>query len=187
MAVNNIIDKWGLEFVTELKANLKNAGVTYAKGSEGRLAASIKYEIKYTAKGLTFELSMADEWYWTDKGRKAGNVSKGGQEKIGEWAARKGIVEPFRIDQLAKRRELQSKSNSGRKRKTLKKMPFDLAKKSLAFVISRSIRLHGYSKKTGYKGTKFYSSVIEKKKEQLTELLKEFYKKEIVIQFAEEK
>jgi len=193
MAVGNIIDKWGVRLVDDLKKSLVDKGVTFQKGGESRLAASIKYEITYTDKGLTFELSMADQWYWVDKGRKAGNVSKEGQEKIGAWAAKKGIVEPFRLENLKDRKELQlknankNKPKSGKKRKlkTLKKMPFDMAQKSLGYVISRSIAAKGYSKKNNYEGTKFYSDIIEGKKAELRELLNEFYKKEIVVQFGE--
>jgi hypothetical protein len=164
---NSILDNWGKDFVNDLRQSLKDKGVTFQGGQESRLGANIRYEIKYTEKGLTFDLIMPDYYYYVDKGRKAGNVSKEGQAKIKNWAERKGIVEPFR-------KELEAARKNNKKR-----IPFDRASRQLAFLIARA-------KKTKDKeGNNFYTDIKDKKKEELKVLLAEFYKKEIVIQFGE--
>lgn len=123
---------------TLAKSKFKDKSV---KDVQSRLSASMKViPAKYDSGGITTKLIMNDYWEVVDKGRKAANVSKDGQSKIQEWSSTRGVAEKIRISDLEKRKEKQSKSKSKRKLKTLKKMPFDKAKKAAAFLIARKLK-----------------------------------------------
>lgn len=140
-----------------LKTKLDARAARYkGKSVQSRLWASIKpIPAKYDSGGITVKLVMNDYWIFVNEGRNPGNVSAEGQSKIAEWSATRGFAEKIRISDLEKRKEKQSKSKSKRKLKTLKKMPFDRAKKAAAFLIARKLK----SKKID--PTHFFDEVIK--------------------------
>jgi hypothetical protein len=180
-----LLSEFGKDITIDLKKNLRlkineRAAKTLSKSKfkdksvkdvQSRLEASILANpVKFVDGGLVFTLTMNDYWEVVDKGRKAANVSSEGQSKIAEWSSTRGVAEKIRISDLEKRKEKQSKSKSKRKLKTLKKMPFDQAKKAAAFLISRKLK----SKKL--EPTHFFDDVIkdgriEKLKEDIAKLI----------------
>ena len=153
---------------TVAKSKFKDKSI---KDVQSRLEATIKpAPAVYENGGVVVRLYMNDYWEVVDKGRKAASVSSEGQSKINEWSATRGVAEKIRISDLEKRKEKQSKSERKGKLKTLKKMPFDRARKAAAFLISRKLK----SKKL--EPTYFFSTIkndgrIEKLQQDLAEIM----------------
>ncbi len=165
--IGTILEDFGEKLVNDLRAALKAKNVGYG-GQDSKLAAKINYKVKQTTRGITFKLHMPDYWEFVDSGRDPGPVSKKGIKKIGEWARAKGIVGKYQDKELQERIERQNQSKQKaksfskqgkrdravRKWKTLKKMPFNRAKKQLAFAIASKIH------KKGYEGNNFLTDTI---------------------------
>lgn len=172
--VDIILNNFGTKLVTDLRQSLVAKGVTFGGGGQSKLSGKIRFEIKRTFKGIVFNLVMPDYSYYVDKGRKPGKVSKEAQKNISEWAKRKGIVGKFQSENLITRQKAQESSK--RKLKTLKKLPFDVALKSLTFLISRKIDVKGY------KGNSFLTDVINDGRiVRLQKDISEALKKQIII------
>lgn len=164
--IETILEDFGEKLVNDLRAALKAKNVGYG-GQDSKLAAKINYKVKQTTRGITFKLHMPDYWEFVDSGRDPGPVSKKGIKKIGEWARAKGIVGKYQDKELQERIERQNQSKQKaksfskqgkrdravRKWKTLKKMPFNRAKKQLAFAIASKIRAKGYEGKNFFTDT----------------------------------
>lgn len=165
MAISNDIEQLLTDFMLNLtvdtKSNLKKKLDERAKRHNGksvqsRLGASIKApEATYKNGGISAKLEMNDYWEVVDKGRSANNVSSEGQDKIAEWSATRGVAEKIRLTDLESRKKKQGLSKRKDKLKTLKKMPFDRAKKAAGFLIARSL------KKKNLEPTNFFSEVIK--------------------------
>jgi hypothetical protein len=153
---------------TLAKSKFKDKSI---KDVQSRLEASIKpIPAVYEGGGITIKLVMNDYWEVVDKGRKAANVSSEGQSKIQDWSSTRGVAEKIRISDLEKRKEKQSKSERKGKLKTLKKMPFDRAKKAAAFLIARKL------KSNKLEPTYFFSEIkndgrIQKLEQDLAEIM----------------
>lgn len=153
---------------TLAKSKFKDKSI---KDVQSRLEASIKpIPAIYEGDGITIKLVMNDYWEVVDKGRKAAGVSSEGQSKIQDWSSTRGVAEKIRISDLEKRKEKQSKSERKGKLKTLKKMPFDRAKKAAAFLIARKL------KSNKLEPTYFFSEIkndgrIQKLEQDLAEIM----------------
>lgn len=164
--IETILDEFGKNLVTDLRAALNAKGVGYG-GQDSKLAAQIRFRVIPKDNGIYFQLLMPDYAEYVDRGRKPGNVSKKGIEKIGEWARAKNIVGKYQEKELQERIERQNESKQKakkfskqgkrdravRKWKTLKKLPFNRAKKQLAFAIASKIRAKGYEGKNFFTDT----------------------------------
>ena len=156
----DVLTVWGEKLVEDLKKNI-NEVVTYESGQESDLAGSVNYKVLNDKGSITFQLSMNDYYKFVDKGRKKG-VRGVPTEKIGKKWQNSHNINPSKIIQ-----EITIKYNEkkGLKRK-VKKLPFDKAAKSLAFLIQRAI------KKNGIKPRPFMEKTIsEQRINELKELL----------------
>lgn len=149
--VDDIIQSFGVRLVSDLRQSLVKKKVTFGGGGESRLSAKIRYTVTRTAEGFVFSLVMPEYGDILDKGRRPGKVSKEGRAEIEDWAARKGIIGKFQTSNLQTRQDKQAKGN---KRKSLKKLPFQKAKKAIGFLIARKVT------KKGYKGNQFLTEVL---------------------------
>ena len=159
------LDKFGTEFVTDLRDNLLSKERSNTKS---KLSNSIK-TLGTTFKDGTFTLkiSLNDYYNFVDEGRGKGGVSKEGQEKIGEWGASRGYIGKFQKEQVVK----------GQRQVRKKKLTFEKAKKQFIFLVSRKIRMKGY------KGNNFYSEVVEDGRfDTLSKQLSDIIGKTIVIE-----
>jgi hypothetical protein len=159
------LDKFGTEFVTDLRDNLLSKERSNTKS---KLSNSIK-TLGTTFKDGTFTLkiSLNDYYNFVDEGRGKGGVSKEGQEKIGEWGAARGYIGKFQKEQVVK----------GQRQVRKKKLTFEKAKKQFIFLVSRKIRMKGY------KGNNFYSEVVEDGRfDTLSKQLSDIIGKTIVIE-----
>lgn len=176
----NILTDFGKDTKEDLQKSLRDKGVTFG-GQDSKLSNSIKYEVTNQGGTIKFKLIVSDYGEILDKGRKAAGVSKDGQKKIKEWTKRKAIVGSFRDKEYSARLRKQSESKRQNKKK-LKKMPFDKAADNLTYLISRKL------KQKGYKGNKWYSSIVtdERLKElqdKLTAIIKQDVQIEVVNAF----
>lgn len=165
-----ILEDFGQQLVTDLRQKLTDRGVTFGGGGESRLAAKTRFEIVRTPDGFEFQLIMPEEYYWVDKGRNPGKVSKKGREKLEEWGDRKGYIGEFIQKDLKRREDLRAESKR-KFSKALKKLPYDKGKKAFAYVVARTIN------KKGYEGTNFLTDTIKDGRVKvLFQDLKEFIK-----------
>lgn len=164
-----ILKEFGEKLVDDLRAALKKDGVGYG-GQDSKLAASIKFKIILKNEGIAFQLTMPNYAEYVDKGRRQTKKKGDGsvRKKIEEWARAKNIIGQYQEKELqerikkqneSKRRYKQNSKKSKAERakrvwKTLKKMPFNRAKKQLAFAIASKIH------KKGYEGNNFFTNTI---------------------------
>lgn len=164
--IETILEDFGEKLVNDLRAALKAKNVGYG-GQDSKLAAQIRFRVIPKNEGISFQLLMPDYGEFVDRGRGPGPVSKKGIEKIGEWARAKNLVGKYQEDELYERQKKQiaskqrarnyskesKRERAKRKWKTLKKMPFNRAKKQLAFAIASKIRAKGYEGKNFFTDT----------------------------------
>ena len=164
--IETILEDFGEKLVNDLRAALKAKNVGYG-GQDSKLAAQIRFRVIPKNEGISFQLLMPDYGEFVDRGRGPGPVSKKGIEKIGEWARAKNLVGKYQENELYERQKKQiaskqrarnfskesKRKRAKRKWKTLKKMPFNRAKKQLAFAIASKIRAKGYEGKNFFTDT----------------------------------
>lgn len=168
MSVNSIVEQFAIKLVSDLRKSLKDKNVTYGGGQESRLAASIKYKISYS-KGLTMDISMNDYYKFVDQGRGPGPAWS--QKKRGQGSNNES---PFSSKILKWVKKDPKQEGMAKKFAQEKKMPFNKAAKTLAFLIYRKIR------KEGYKGNYFFTNIInDGRQELLAKQIREEYGKEI--------
>lgn len=133
--------------------------------SSGELDKSFRYESTQTELNL-FAAKYAgalSEGISTGRGGSAADGEEL-QRNIIKWAKTKGI-------------RPQIKDKKGRFTKVT-----DRTWKSLGFVLARSIRSKGISKRFGYKGSGFVKTVKEQSEKEVMELITEGYRKDLLIE-----
>jgi hypothetical protein len=177
-----ILDEFILKLSEDTRESLQSklderANKHGGKKVKSRLWASIKPNVAVFKGGkIVSTLTMNDYWDVVNDGRRASNVSEEGQSKIADWSATRGLAEKIRITDLEARKEKQSLSKRKGKLKSLKKMPFDRAKKAAGFLVARSLQ------KKDLEPTNFLDEVIEDGRiEQLKEDIATVFKKDVMI------
>ena len=182
--IRKVLSEFGLNLTIDTKKSLKQklderASKHGGRKRTSRLEASAKaLPITYQNGVLTFKFEMNNYWDIVDGGRRASNVSEEGQEKIAQWSGLSGLAEKIRLSDLEARKQKQSLSKR-KGLKTLKKMPFDRAKKAAGYLVARSL------KKKSLEPTNFFTDVInDGRLDELKERLKELVKAEIKIEIS---
>jgi hypothetical protein len=183
--IKELLNEFNTKLLVDTRANIRlklderaPSGSKF-KGKESRLEASVKAPPAIFDKGMIkSKLTMNDYWAVVNDGRKASNVSEEGQAKIAEWSATRGLAEKIRISDLEKRKQKQ-KLSERKNLKTLKKMPFDRAKKAAGYLVARSL------KKKSLEPTHFFDEVInDGRLKELEEKLSEILKSELIINIS---
>lgn len=171
----DILTKWGELVVDDTKKAI-NEAVEYESGQESSLAGSVNYKVLSTQSGFTFQLTMNEYWKFVEKGRKPG-VKGVPQDKVGKKWQNSHNINAVKVIQ-----EINIKSNAKRGIKSKpKKINYDKAAKTLAFLIQRSI------KKKGIKPRPFIDKAIsEQRLTQLKELLKPVMKQQFIFELKTE-
>jgi len=148
-----------------IKSKLKVAAVNDGFKATGKLDKSFDYSV------VANQLQVMSEKY---AGALSEGISTGGsgnkaefekmQINIIKWAKAKGI-------------RPQVRDKKGRFQKVT-----DRTWKSLGYVLSRSIRKKGISKRFGYKGSGFIQEVKTSMEKKITEIITEGYKKDLLEQ-----
>lgn len=182
--IKELLDEFNEKLVIDTRSSLQNklderANKHNGKKVKSRLWASVAAPPAIFDKGMIkAKLTMNDYWEVVNDGRKASNVSEEGQSKIAEWSATRGLAEKIRISDLEKRKEKQ-KLSERKNLKTLKKMPFDRAKKAAGFLVARSLQ------KKSLEPTHFFDEVInDGRLKELEEKLSEILKSELIINIS---
>lgn len=174
-----VLSDFGLETKTDLQQSLRDKGVKFG-GQDSKLSNRIKFEVKQSGTSIVFQLSLPDYYEYVDKGRRSGGVSKTGQESVSNWIKRKGLITKFANDNLQTRLKKQSENKSDRKKKVLKKQPFEKSLKALTYLISRKLKAKGFT------GNNFFTDVIKDGRvEELKAKLSKITKTNIEIQIKE--
>lgn len=128
------------------------------KGLEasGVTLQSITFDAKYFGNVYKFQLFMPDYYEALDKGSKPHWMP---EEPILKWMRAKGIK--ANVSDLSKRKLGSLKTK--RVKKAFKRRTQEQVQKSLAFLIRRSIAKKGTIKRFQYKGSEFYSEVVNDK------------------------
>jgi hypothetical protein len=157
-----------------IRKNLKQEAKNDNFKAFGKLNDSFKYRVEDN------ELYIFGEQYANalSKGISTGGGSdKRGfeqlQSNIIKWAKIKGMRPVFR---LYKKDVDGSYKPTGKFRKV-----YDSTWKSLGYVLARSIRSRGISERFKYKGSGFIERVQKETKEQIKTILKEGYRKDILL------
>lgn len=142
-ALDNFIIKLKKDTQSSLakQERLKSAKYGSSNNGNSRLWGTIK--TKSTSNSAS--MLMQDYWKYVNFGRKPGNVSIKGKLNIEDWVKRKGLNPSKIIDDMRAKKLGKQPS---------KRTPFLQAKKQLAFIVSRKIKVKGYE------GNEFYSDVI---------------------------
>ena len=157
-----------------IRKNLKQGAKDDKFKASGKLDASFRYRVEDN------ELYIFGEQYANalSKGISTGGGSDSAgferlQRNIIQWAKTKNIRPVFR---------LYVKDADGSYRPTGKfRKVYESSWKSLGYVLARSIRKKGISERFGYKGSGFIQAVQEQTKEQIKTILKEGYRKDILL------
>lgn len=163
-SLDDILKQFGLELVTDVRANAARKGITTNAGQDSGFAARITHNIR-GVDPVFFELIMPEHGEFLDRGRGPTRKGSGGKPVlrplIAKWAIKKGIVG---------RTEFYKKSKlKGRQR-------LEKAADQLAYVIARKIH------RKGYKARHFYSEIInDGRVDELKIKLTEHFKKEVII------
>lgn len=179
-----ILTEFGMDTVPALQRSLKEKlsqkaskyGTRNSK-TNSNLSDSIKFTFPKASGSISFVISMNEYGEAVDGGRvpdKKAGTSTDRTDALIDWAKTRGVAESFRKKDLTERLSRQSKTKS---KKKLKKMPFDNAAKSIAYLVSMKL------KKKGFEGNHFFSEVIKDGRvEELSKKLKEVIKSDIRIE-----
>lgn len=155
----DLLDAFNLKLVEDTRNSLQDKLDQRAAKYQGKKVRSRLWASVYGAPAVfkngnvTTTLTMNDYWAVVNDGREANNVSEEGQDKIAEWSATRGLAEKIRVSDLEQRKQRQSLSER-KNLKTLKKMPFDRAKKAAGYLVARSLQ------KKSLEPTHFFDEVI---------------------------
>ena len=156
--IDKLLKEFGIKLNDDTRSSLKKALDERAEKHNGRkrtsrLEASIKPIVESTGSSIKLTLNMNDYWAVVNDGRSPNDVSEEGQDKLVAWSALSGLAEKIRISDLEQRKQRQSLSER-KNLKTLKKMPFDRAKKAAGYLVARSLQ------KKSLDPTHFFDEVI---------------------------
>lgn len=172
-AIKKTLDEFGLQLVEDLIDSLeRNKHVGFGNnGSQSSIAGSIKFKIFGKDTEVLFSLLMNDYWKYLENGRRKGTQPP--SQVFDEWQTSKGI------NALAIYR-------SKLKRPSASKVKFKQAQKGLSFAIAKSIKEKGTIKRFNYRGSKFYSNIINDGRiDDLTKTLEKALAREIRIELIE--
>lgn len=138
----DILKKYSEKFIDAIHTSIEKND----RLAKGLLWQSVKAPVKVMGQKVVMEITMNDYWKWVNDGRKAGSKQPP-QSAMLDHIANRGIS--------TKRIENFYKNKKGLQIKRKKPISPEKARKSLAFLMGRSI------KKKGIKPTYFLDEVLE--------------------------
>lgn len=186
-AVAKILEQFGEDLVNDLKQSIIAKGhgsSTNNASDQSSLIGSVKYKIFGRDTNVTFSLSMADHYKYIDQGtKKAGKKGGGGKKMVSsleDWIQGKS-----QLREVVKKNQLFYKDENGKFKPRKNKLKYSKALSSFAYAVKKSIHKRGIIKRFGYRGSLFYSSVIndgrvEKLKKDISLVLKRSVEVELV-------
>lgn len=148
--IYNILDAFAEFTKNEVRQSARDKGITFG-GQDSRMLNDSNFVTKYTTTGNTLKLTieiLPPYAVVVDKGREAGKTPPP-IEPIKAWIKRKGILKS------------EKPVKEGRSNKTKKTRPsFEKRLTNMAYAVSKNIGKKGTMKRFGYKGSNFWSDVI---------------------------
>jgi hypothetical protein len=192
--IKAFIDDWGIK-VQQSAIDVLTKTVAYSTGTAPELVDSIRTNVEFlSGGGVRWTLSMKDYWQFIEFGVDGTEKSQGSKFKFksGGKPIPKEAMEKFidtrgitfkSLKKYGRGKGLESISLKSRKkvRKSLKDLTYEQEKKTLSFILGRSIKKHGI------KPRPFRSDIITPElKKELYDGLREIYKQEIIATFKED-
>jgi len=174
--IKQILDAFADFTKNEVRQSARDKGITFG-GQDSRMLSDKNFVTKYTTttKSLKLTIEIIPEYARAvDEGRQAGTPPP--IEPLKQWIKRKGILKSER-------------PVKGTKQTKKAKPSFEKRLTSMAFAISKNIGKKGTIKRFGYKGSNFWSDVMNssdmnteynKLKTNLLEVLKKEVNIEII-------
>lgn len=156
--LNEALEKVGGDIVTELKSLIEK--------DKFRASGDLDKSISYKVEGTKVEIYAAEYAEGLSSGISKGNGSKSEFQKkvsnIREWAKHRGVVPRDKSGRFIKRTERNLRN--------------------MAFNIAVAIGRKGISKRFGYSGSGFFDVLEEKVIKNVTDIIFEAYKKDIIVE-----
>lgn len=186
-AVKEILEQFGETLVNDLRESIIAKGhgsSTNNASDQSSLIGSVKYKIFGRDTQVTFSLSMADYYKYIDEGtKKAGKKGGGGKKMLASLES--WIQGKSQLREVVKKNQLFYKDEKGKFKERKEKLKYSKSLSSFAYAVKRSIHKRGIIKRFGYRGSSFYSSVIndgrvDRLKKDISSVLKRSVKVELV-------
>lgn len=151
--LRDILEDFGKQLVQDTKQSIKDHGHESTSGQSG-LIGSVRFLVRRRGEELTFTLDMDEHWEYIDKGTKGAkrklSITEREQKILSlmDWITGKGIN-----PKTWYRKKLKNPQNT--------RATFNDMHRSLANAISHNIARKGIIKRYGYKGSKFFTSLVE--------------------------
>jgi len=176
--LDQIIDTlefFGKDLAADTMTSLKAKG--HAPMGQSGLAGSVRYKVSIRGNSIEMTLSMDDYWKYIDKGTRAAKRKGTAADRQRMVNSLENWISTHNINPLAIYKSKLKNPNKS-------KVKFADAKKSLAWAIKKSIHKKGIIKRFGYKGSGFFTDLLQdgrvsQLEEQLTLLLGESVKIDI--------
>lgn len=145
-----VFNIWGAELVEDTKSAIDAAIAADGGGQGSKLSGSVNYKVLNTGGKISFSLTMNDYWKFQDKGVDGTEKSHGSEYKFkGKNISQKAMLKfidsrHIKIELTPKTKELNKSLRNKGIRKAYKKLSIDKAKKTLAFLIGRSVAKKRY-------------------------------------------
>lgn len=148
----DILAAFGEQLVVDTKANIQKYQHGALNGQQSGLLGDNPFTVYQNEDGTTFEFRLADYADFVDGGTRPAKKRTGAGaqmiESLNAWQVGKGI----NAEQIY-RSKLKNPNKS--------KITYNKAQKSLSYAIKKNIHKKGIIKRFGYKGSKFFSSLLE--------------------------
>ena len=172
--IKAFIDEWGIK-VQQSAIDILTDKVDYSTGQAPELTDSIRTNVEINGGSVRWTLSMDNYWQFIEFGVDGTEKSQGSKFKFKSKQPPQSAMLNF-ID----KRDIRVKLKTGLKGKA-KTLSIEKQKKSLAFLLGRSIKKHGI------KPRPFRNEIITPElKKELYDGLREIYKQEIIATFNED-
>lgn len=133
--LNNYTQKWANDLEKSLFDALKKGG----RGNPNPPDIEFKGGVVYGAGSVKLQVyANKDYWYYIENGRKKGSMPP--TKALGkDWQAKNGISPSQIIYEMT----LEYNKKKGLTKRKVTKLPFAKAAKQFAFIVARSIKIHG--------------------------------------------
>jgi hypothetical protein len=156
----HVFNAWGKTLVRDTKKAIDTAMAADGGGQASKLSGSVNYKVLNEGGVISFSLTMNDYWKFQDSGVDGTQVKHGSKYKFTKKNLNQksmlGFINArhFKIELSTRRKKVLKGIRTKGIRQGAKQLTIDQAKKSLAFILGRSIA------KKGIKPKKFMDKVI---------------------------
>lgn len=180
----HVFNAWGKTLVRDTKKAIDTAIAADGGGQNSALAGSVNYKVLNQGGVISFQLTMKGYWKFMDKGVDGTEVNHNSPYAFkGKNINQKAMIDfinkrHFKIELTTRRKKVLKGIRTKGIRQGAKKLSIDQAKKSLAFVLGRSIAKKGI-KPLGFMAKVITDERLSELKDMLKPLIKDLFVLEI--------